>query len=97
LARTRYERGSIILTSNKSYGDWGTIFGDPAYLNSYGKSRAAMEKEVDQHIAAGNFQTSEVDAKPLSAGRDYKEQPLLSKEVRLAQADLLVGEPSRRE
>lgn len=70
---------------------------DPAYLNSYGKPRAAMEKEVDQHIAAGNFQTSEVDAKPLSAERDYKEQPLLSKEVRLAQADLLVGEPSRRE
>jgi IstB-like ATP binding protein len=25
----RYERGSIILTSNKSYGDWGSIFGDP--------------------------------------------------------------------
>ena len=24
----RYERGSIILTSNKSYGDWGSIFGD---------------------------------------------------------------------
>lgn len=24
----RYERGSIILTSNKSYGDWGAIFGD---------------------------------------------------------------------
>ncbi|MBV9084445.1 MAG: ATP-binding protein [Acidobacteriaceae bacterium] len=22
-------RGSIILTSNKSYGDWGSIFGDP--------------------------------------------------------------------
>ena len=26
---SRYERGSIILTSNKSYGDWGSIFGDP--------------------------------------------------------------------
>jgi len=25
----RYESGSIILTSNKSYGDWGSIFGDP--------------------------------------------------------------------
>ncbi len=25
----RYERGSIILTSNKSYGEWGSIFGDP--------------------------------------------------------------------
>jgi DNA replication protein DnaC len=24
----RYERSSIILTSNKSYGDWGSIFGD---------------------------------------------------------------------
>lgn len=25
----RYEKGSIILTSNKSYGSWGDIFGDP--------------------------------------------------------------------
>ena len=24
----RYERGSIILTSNKSYADWGTFFGE---------------------------------------------------------------------
>jgi DNA replication protein DnaC len=29
LVSARYERGSIILTSNKSYSDWGTIFGDP--------------------------------------------------------------------
>jgi DNA replication protein DnaC len=29
LVSARYERGSIILSSNKSYGDWGTIFGDP--------------------------------------------------------------------
>ena len=28
LVSARYERGSIILTSNKSYGDWGPIFGD---------------------------------------------------------------------
>jgi DNA replication protein DnaC len=26
----RYERGSIILTSNKSYGEWGEIFSDHA-------------------------------------------------------------------
>jgi DNA replication protein DnaC len=25
----RYERGSIILASNKSYGEWGSIFHDP--------------------------------------------------------------------
>ncbi|MCL5745012.1 MAG: IS21-like element helper ATPase IstB [Acidobacteria bacterium] len=29
LVSARYERGSIVLTSNKSYGDWGSIFGDP--------------------------------------------------------------------
>ena len=29
LVSARYERGSIILPSNKSYGDWGGIFGDP--------------------------------------------------------------------
>ena len=28
LVSARYERGSIILTSNKSYGEWGSIFGD---------------------------------------------------------------------
>jgi DNA replication protein DnaC len=28
LVSARYERGSIIVTSNKSYGDWGSIFGD---------------------------------------------------------------------
>ena len=28
LISARYERGSIILTSNKSYGEWGSIFGD---------------------------------------------------------------------
>src|ERR1700756_2763666 len=28
LVSARYERGSIILTSNKSYGEWGSILGD---------------------------------------------------------------------
>lgn len=28
LVSARYERGSVILTSNKSYGEWGSIFGD---------------------------------------------------------------------
>ena len=25
----RYERGSILLTSNKSFGEWGELVGDP--------------------------------------------------------------------
>ena len=29
LVSARFERGSIILTSNKSYGDWGGVSGDP--------------------------------------------------------------------
>ena len=37
LVSARYERGSIILTSNKSYGDWGAIFGDPI-INIRGES-----------------------------------------------------------
>lgn len=30
----RYERGSVILTSNKSYGDWGTLFPDPSIASA---------------------------------------------------------------
>jgi DNA replication protein DnaC len=25
----RYERGSLLITSNRSVGGWGTVFGDP--------------------------------------------------------------------
>jgi len=41
LASARYERGSIILTSNKSYGDWGSIFGDPIIATAIPGSAAA--------------------------------------------------------
>jgi DNA replication protein DnaC len=30
----RYEKGSIILTSNKSYGQWGEIFGGDSVIAS---------------------------------------------------------------
>ncbi|GAV24044.1 ATPase AAA [Carboxydothermus pertinax] len=29
LISARYEKGSIILTSNKSFGEWGELMGDP--------------------------------------------------------------------
>lgn len=28
LVTARYERGAIVLTSNKSHSDWGAVFGD---------------------------------------------------------------------
>ncbi len=34
LVARRYERGSIILTSNKSYGDWGSLFPDLALASA---------------------------------------------------------------
>jgi DNA replication protein DnaC len=29
LVARRYERGSVLVTSNRSVGEWGTVFGDP--------------------------------------------------------------------
>lgn len=69
---------------------------DAAYGNAFGKSRAEIEKEVDRHMAAGNFQTAQVDGKALDVMRDYRdEKPVLSSELRLALADLLLGDRSR--
>jgi DNA replication protein DnaC len=34
LVSRRYERGAIILTSNKSYGDWGSLFPDIALASA---------------------------------------------------------------
>jgi len=59
LVSARYERGSIVLTSNKSYGEWGAVFGDPVLataildrllhhsttLNIRGKSYRLKERE----------------------------------------------------
>ncbi len=28
MVSARYEKGSILLTSNKSYADWGSVFGE---------------------------------------------------------------------
>src|ERR1700743_3027592 len=29
LVSRRYERGAMLVTSNRSVGEWGTVFGDP--------------------------------------------------------------------
>ncbi len=69
---------------------------DAAYANAFGKTRAEIEKEVDQHAAGGGFQSAPVDGKALDVQRDYKdEKPLLTAEVQLALADLLLDNRSR--
>ena len=69
---------------------------DAAYANTFGKTRAEIEKEVDQHVAGGSFQTAPVDGRALDVQRDYKdEKPLLTAEMQLALADLLLDNRSR--
>ena len=89
--RTHYAKLRILL-----YNLQKGVDEDAAYPNAFGKTRAEIEKEVDQHMAAGNYQTAPVDGKPLDVQRDYKdEKPLLTAEVQLALADLLLDNRSR--
>ncbi len=50
LVSARYERGSIILTSNKSYGDWGSIFGDPIIAVAGQFCRADIAEKVPEDL-----------------------------------------------
>jgi DNA replication protein DnaC len=64
----RYERGSIILTSNKSFGEWGDIIGDPVIatamldrllhhsriLNLNGESYRMKEKKLQNEKQKGS-------------------------------------------
>jgi len=44
LVSARYQRGSIILTSNKSYGDWRSIFGDPIIATAILDRRCSIRR-----------------------------------------------------
>jgi DNA replication protein DnaC len=72
LVSRRYERGAIILTSNKSFGDWGEIFSDPVLasaildrllhhshvLNIRGESYRLKEKRKAGVLAAAQQEVS---------------------------------------
>ena len=49
VASFSYERGSIILTSNKSYGEWGSIFGDPIIATAI-LDRLILHSNVSRRI-----------------------------------------------
>ena len=73
LVSRRYERGSIMVTSNKTYGEWGDIFSDPVLaaaildrllhhsvtLNIRGESYRLKDKRK-----AGVFASQEVQPRP---------------------------------
>jgi tetratricopeptide (TPR) repeat protein len=68
----------------------------PAYRNAFGKSPAEIEEEAKRHLAAGNFQTTELSSRPLSE-RDFTERQVSDADARLARADLLAGAQSAAE
>jgi len=63
---------------------------DPAYRNAFGKSAADVEAQAKLHLAAGNFQTTALNSRPL-AEKDFYEKPIADSDVRLARADLLAA------
>lgn len=60
-----------------------------AYRNAFGKSSAEIEKQTEQYLAAGNFQTTEISSRPLAV-TDFPEREAEPAAVRLALADLLL-------
>ncbi len=81
LVSARYERGSIILTSNKGFGEWGELLGDSVIasavldrllhhshvLNIRGESYRLREKRQ-----AGLFPShQQLNAPPEEAGDNY--------------------------
>lgn len=69
---------------------------DAAYRNAFGKSAAEIGDEAVRHFAAGNFQPTSLSSRALSA-RDFSERPMSEDDVRLARADLLLGDRSAQE
>ena len=50
LVSRRYERGSLLVTSNRSVGEWGTVFGDPVVAT-------AILDRLLHHSHVGMFDT----------------------------------------
>ena len=69
LVSRRYEKGSIILTSNKSYGEWGSIFPEVAIAS------AILDRLLHQsHIFAINGPSYRLKDKLASRGAPLLEE-----------------------
>jgi len=73
LVSARYERGSIILTSNKSYGDWGTVFGDPIIATAI--LDRLLHHSTTINIRGESYRLKDRRRAGLLAGREQQETP----------------------
>lgn len=73
LVSARYERGSIVLTSNKSYGDWGGIFGDPIIATAI--LDRLLHHSTTINIRGESYRLKEGRRAGLVAGRESEGRP----------------------
>jgi len=62
LVSARYERASVIVTSNKPFGRWGEVFGDPVVA-------AAMIDRLVHHVEVVNLKGDSYRLKGRDMGR----------------------------
>jgi DNA replication protein DnaC len=73
LVSARYERGSIILTSNKSYGDWGRVFGDPIIATAI--LDRLLHHSTTINIRGESYRLKDRRRAGLISGRDQDQAP----------------------
>src|SRR5262249_32814611 len=81
-----WARMHLLVVDPQYYGKIGVLFynlqkaaeDDPAYRNAFGKTKTAIEPEVERYLAAGNFPTSSLPSRPMSAEHDFPEKPVES-------------------
>jgi len=71
LVSRRYERGAMLVTSNRAVGEWGTVFGDPVTIKGYEVIVESDETNFDVHIPASAGTQLTVSAETLTAGVTY--------------------------
>jgi hypothetical protein len=81
---TDWARMHLLAVDPQYYGKLPILFynlqkgaeDDPAYRNAFGKSKAEIEAEVERYKAAGNFSTTSLSSRPMSAEHDFPDKPV---------------------
>ena len=76
LVSARYERGSVILTSNKSYGEWGGIFGDPIIATAI--LDRLLHHSTTINIRGESYRLNDRRRAGLLPGREQPERPAIA-------------------
>ncbi len=84
LVSARYERGSIILTSNKSYGDWGSVFGDPIIATAI--LDRLLHHSTTINIRGESYRLKDRRRAGLVGSREQEERPAVAFSVAPASA-----------